>query len=408
VLLQDRLESLGRHRRPQSRRHPIDVAGLAAGLGGRLGKNAAGEFVLIEELLPLPPRAAWRGAAEWLFGDGAASPEQGLCFFDSETTSISGGVGNQVFLMALAWRVGDGLLMRQYLLPDPALEQPFLEAISLDLDRSAAVVSYNGRSFDAPVLTGRLLMARRSTGCLLKPHLDLLHPVRRIFKARLGSCTLQNVEARVLGRDRGDDIPGYLIPEIYFAYLRSRDPGLLRAVVAHNRQDVVSLSLLLDHLLGLPDSGTAAHPLDRFGLARVLESGGQVEEAIAIYEQLWDEAGCAWDGEVWPGAWSPVELAYVLGLRLAVAMRRNGQAERAEAVVEATWRRYPRPWEAGIMLAKILEHRRKDRSAAIEVVSAALDALEQSRRHTPGEERWLADLRRRLARLEGKRAAKAA
>jgi len=258
------------------------------------------------------------------------------------------------------------------------------------------------------VRTGRLLMSRRSPGCLLKPHLDLLHPVRRIFKARLGSCTLQNVEALVLGRDRGDDIPGYLIPEMYFAYLRSRDPELLRSVVAHNRQDVVSLSLLLDHLLGLPDSGTAAHPLDRFGLARVLESCGQVERAIAIYDQLWDEADCAWDGEVWPGAWTPVELAYVLGLRLAVALRRHGLLERAEAVVEAAWRRYPRPWEAGIMLAKILEHRRKDRSAAIEVVSAALEALQESGSRNPSEERWLVDLRKRHARLEGKRAAEAA
>jgi tetratricopeptide (TPR) repeat protein len=408
VLLQDRLESLGRHPRLRPRARAADLAGLAAGVGGSVGENAAGEFVLIEELLPLPPRAAWSGVPAWLFGDGAAPPEPGLCFFDTETTGLSGGVGNQVFLMAMAWRVGGGLLMRQYLLPDPAFEQPFLEAISLDLDRSAAMVSYNGRSFDAPVLTGRLLMSRRSPGCLLKPHLDLLHPVRRIFKARLGSCTLQNVEALVLGRDRGDDIPGYLIPEMYFAYLRSHDPELLRSVVAHNRQDVVSLSLLLDHLLGLPDSGTAAHPLDRFGLARVLESCGQVERAIAIYDQLWDEADCAWDGEVWPGAWTPVELAYVLGLRLAVALRRHGLLERAEAVVEAAWRRYPRPWEAGIMLAKILEHRRKDRSAAIEVVSAALEALQESGSRNPSEERWLVDLRKRHARLEGKRAAEAA
>jgi len=401
MLLQDRLESLGRHPRPRPPTRAADLAGLAAGVGGSVGENAAGEFVLIEELLPLPPRAAWSGAPDWLFGDCAAPPEPGLCFFDTETTGLSGGVGNQVFLMAMAWRVGGGLLMRQYLLADPAFEQPFLEAISLDLERSAAVVSYNGRSFDAPVLTGRLLMSRRSPGCLLKPHLDLLHPVRRIFKARLGSCTLQNVEALVLGRDRGDDIPGHLIPEMYFAYLRSRDPELLRSVLAHNRQDVVSLSLLLDHLLGLPDSGAAAHPLDRFGLARLLESGGQVERAIAIYDQLWEEADCAWDGEVWPGAWTPVELAYVLGLRLAIALRRHRLLERAEAVVEATWRRYPRPWEAGIMLAKILEHRRKDRSAAIEVVSAALEALEESRSRSPSEERCLVDLRKRHARLEG-------
>jgi hypothetical protein len=308
----------------------------------------------------------------------------------------------------MAWRTGAGLLMRQYLLPDPALEQPFLEAICADLDGSAAVVSYNGRSFDAPVLTGRLLMSRRSPNCLLKPHLDLLHPVRRIFKARLGSCTLQNVEAMVLGSDRGDDIPGCLIPELYFTYLRSRDPELLRSVVAHNRQDVVSLSLLLDRLVGLPQRGATAHPLDRFGLARLLESRGEVDRAIVIYKQLWEESGCAWDGDVWPGAWTPVELGYVVGLRLAVALRRLGHLDLAETVAQVSWSRYPRPWEAGIMLAKIFEHQRKDRGAAIEVVAAALAALEAGGSRTAGEERCLVDLRKRYARLDRKGTAEAA
>jgi hypothetical protein len=289
--------------------------------------------------------------------------------------------------------------MRQYLLPDPACEQAFLEAISTDLGGSAAVVSYNGRSFDAPVLEGRFLMARRSPECLRKPHLDLLHPVRRIFKARLGSCTLQNVESRVLGRDRGDDIPGHLIPEMYFSYLRSRDPEVLRTVLAHNRQDVVSLSLLLDHLVGVLDHAGSAHPLDRFGAARLLESVGEVERAVALYEELWQEVDGAWDGEVWPGSWTPVELAYDLGLRLATAHRRRGCVERSELVLRAIWRRHPEPWEAGIMLAKVLEHRRKDPSAAIEVVNAALGALESASRRSPREEGWVVDLRRRHDRL---------
>jgi hypothetical protein len=365
-----------------------------------VGENLAGAFVVVEEVYPLPPRTAvWDDAPPWLFGAEGNPKEPGMCFFDTETTGISGGVGNQVFLMAMAWRVVGGLLMRQYLLPDPACEQAFLEAISTDLGGSAAVVSYNGRSFDAPVLEGRFLMARRSPECLRKPHLDLLHPVRRIFKARLGSCSLQNVENRVLGRDRGEDIPGHLIPEMYFSYLRSRDPELLRKVLAHNRQDVVSLSLLLDHLVGVLDDGGSAHPLDRFGAARLLESVGQVERAVALYEELWQEVDGAWDGEVWPGSWTPVELAYVLGLRLATAHRRRGCAEQSEVVLEAIWRRHPQPWEAGIMLAKVLEHRRKDRSAAIEVVSAALGALESVSWRSPREERWVEDLRKRHHRL---------
>jgi uncharacterized protein YprB with RNaseH-like and TPR domain len=398
--LRDRLESLGRHPGVRSRTADPDLKGLAACLGGSVGENTAGSFVVVEEVYPLPPRRRWTSAPAWLFGADEVPAEPGLCFFDTETTGLSGGVGNQVFLMAMAWRVNGGLLMRQYLLPDPACEQAFLEAISIDLDASAAVVSYNGRSFDAPVLAGRFLMARRSPECLRKPHLDLLHPVRRVFKARLGNCTLQNVEARVLGRDRGDDLPGYLIPEMYFSYLRSRDPELLRSVLAHNRQDVVSLSLLLDHLLRVLDGGSAAHPLDRFGAARLLETWGELDRAVGFYEELWMEAECGWDGDVWPGAWTPVELAYVLGLRLATAERRRGRAERSEVVLQAIWRRYPRPWEAGIMLAKVLEHGRKDRAAAIEVVSAALSALESITWRNPKEERWLLDLRKRQARLE--------
>jgi uncharacterized protein YprB with RNaseH-like and TPR domain len=406
VLLQERLESLGRQARPRPPRGETDLGGLASTLGGAVGENAAGPYVVIEAVHNLPDSAPQLHSASVL---GLEMPpnREGWCFFDTETTGLSSGVGNQVFLMAMAWRGRHGLMLRQYILPDPALEQPFLEAIRQDLDASCALVSYNGRSFDSPVLSGRMLMSRRSPTCLSKPHLDLLHPSRRIFRARLGSCTLQNVEARVLGKDRGDDIPGYLIPEMYFAYLRSGDPELLRSVVAHNRQDVVSLSLLLDHMLTLIDSSGRAHPLDRFGVARLLEGGGEPSGAIAIYEQLWAESDGGWNGEVWPGSWTPLELAYVLGLRLAVALRRSGRAERAEEVVQATWDRYPRPWEAGIMLAKILEHRRKDRGAAIEIVSAAVDALEGSGPRSRAEDRCLIDLRKRKVRLEKRQAAAA-
>lgn len=401
MLLRERLESLGRAAPSVPRRPSADLAGLAAGLGGEVRENARGPYVVVEAVHPMPPTVAYDTGSALFAGVAGEEPlaEAGLCFFDTETTGVSGGVGTQVFLMATAWRVPRGLVVRQYLLGDPVLEGGFLAAIEADLGASSALVSYNGRSFDSPVLEGRLVLARRPVDCLRRPHLDLLHPARRVFKWRLGQCNLQNVESMVLGHDRGDDIPGYLIPEMYFAYLRSRDPELLRAVVRHNRQDVVSLSLLLDHLVEVIAGRAHSHPLDRMGVGRHLESAGLVEDALRVYRGLWEESWAAWDGEVWPGAWTPVELGYVVGLRLATLSRRAGRPEQAEAVLEQLWRRHTQPWEAGIMLAKDLEHRRRDGAAALEVASAAKAALEELAGRTVREERWLADLSRRQARL---------
>lgn len=405
MLLRERLESLGRRSRPRRDAAAVNLQQLAYTVGGEVRENRCGPYVVIEELLPLPPRPAFDGGnAGWLAGiPGVDLAEDGLGFFDTETTGLSGGVGTSVFLLALGRRLRGGLLLRQYILPDPALEDPFLEAVAEDLGGCQSLVSYNGRSFDAPLVEGRLLLSRRPTTCLERPHLDLLHPARRVYKARLGACNLQNVEAMVLGQDRGDDIPGYLIPEMYFSYLRTRDARPLRPVITHNRQDVVSLSLLLDRLLVRLRDHDAGHPLDRFGLGRMLEAMGEVERAAMVYAGLWGESDRCWNGEVWPGNWTPVDLAYVVGLRLATIHRRRGEIEAGAEIAQALWRRHPQPWEAGIMLAKHLEHRAKDRAAALEVVSAAQEALEALDWRAPREECYLADLRRRRERLTARR-----
>ncbi|MEA2645606.1 MAG: uncharacterized protein QOE92_689 [Chloroflexota bacterium] len=401
MLLRDRLERLGRQPSARAPRRDADLERLASELSAEVRENAGGRYVVLEEVWPMPPSRPGLAGSALVAGLGDAPlHDGGLCFWDTETTGLSGGVGNQVFLLATAHRDAGGLLLRQYILPDPAYEGGFLQAVTDDLGASCALVSYNGRTFDSPVLEGRLLLSRRSPDCLRLPHLDLLHPVRRVFKARLGQCNLPVVESMVLGRDRGDDIPGFLIPETYFAYLRTGDPGVLREVIAHNRQDVVSLSLLLDHLLELLEDGGGAHPLDRFGAARLLEAAGQADRALALYEGLWLEADGGWDGDVWPGSWTPVELGYVLGLRLASARRRRGEHAAAEPVLESILRAHPAPWQAAIMLAKDLEHRRRDRSAALEVTSAARAALEATYVRSGLDERCLEDLTRREARLE--------
>jgi uncharacterized protein YprB with RNaseH-like and TPR domain len=410
VLLRERLESLGRPTVAPRRRAEADLDLLARGVGGEVRENAFGPYVVVEQVVSLPPGLAWDPLEPgWLAGkDGEDLSEAGLCFFDTETTGLSGGVGNHAFLVALGWRTRKAMLLRQYVLPDPAFEPAMLAAVAADMDASDALVSYNGKTFDVPVLEGRLVLNRYPADCLRRPHLDLLHPARRLFKARLGACNLQNVEAMVLGRDRGEDIPGFLIPEMYFEYLRHRDPAVLAEVLAHNRQDVVSLSLLLDHLVLCLRDRASAHPLDRFGAARLLEGAGQTERALAFYLALWEECDGCWDGEVWPGAWTPVELAYVVGLRLATMHRRRADHEAAEAVLSWLWGRHPEPWEAGIMLAKHLEHKRKDRGAALEVVRAALEALEAAGSRDLRHDRCLMDLRRRDARLRRKAGVRAA
>jgi uncharacterized protein YprB with RNaseH-like and TPR domain len=400
MLLKERLQSLGYRSAPAPPAREWDLAALANELGADLRHTGSGQVLVVEELLPMPatrPFEADIAARLGVVGDEELK-EDTLCFFDTETTGLSGGVGNQVFLIALAWRRRGGLLLRQYLLPDPASEQPFLEALVEDLAASGALVSYNGRAFDVPVLEGRLVLARRDTDVIHRSHLDLLYPARRIFRARIGHCNLGNVETQVLGRDRGDDIPGYLIPDMYLSYLRSRDPRSLRAVLLHNRQDVVSLSLLLDHLCTALRYPHNLHPLDRLGVAAVLEKAGEGETAARLYRSMWEESAGGWDGDIWPGTWTPVELGYVVGMRLAAAYRRLGEQAATDVLVELC-RRHPTPWEAGIMLAKELEHRRKDRAGALEVVEATLAALQTFGPHNNHEERCVLDLRYRAARL---------
>lgn len=409
MLLSERLQGLGYRPRAANRAAVLDLDRTAVELGAQVVENAYGRTLLIEEVVVAPVTTELDASGAELLGmTGSEREPARLCFFDTETTGLSGGVGTQVFLAALAWRVPSGVLLRQYFLPDPSAERAMLHELRKDLESSDTLVTYNGRSFDVPLVESRLLMCRWPGDSIRIPHIDLLHPVRRLYRNRIGSCSLGCVESQVLGRDRGEDIPGFLIPEAYFSFLRRREVGVLREVLAHNRQDVVSLSLLLDHLCRLiREAGSQAHPLDRFGLARMLESGGDQERAARLYEELWAESAEGWNGEVFPEAWSPVELGYVTGMRLAALQRRRGLVHLCEPILEELWQRHPRPFEAGIMLAKHLEHRRKDRRAALELVEAALQALEDEPAWGRKEERWVEDLRRRRGRLSGRREATA-
>jgi uncharacterized protein YprB with RNaseH-like and TPR domain len=170
-------------------------------------------------------------------------------FLDTETTGLAGGTGTQVFTAAIARPHPNGVELVQLFLAEPSDEPAFLAALDAELRQTRGLSTYNGLSFDLPLLRTRWLMARMPGELSEGHHVDLLHLARSLLRPRLERCTLRAVEERLLGFEREDDIPGHLIPQAYFDYLRSGWSTTLEPTLEHNRQDVLSLQHLLHRLL---------------------------------------------------------------------------------------------------------------------------------------------------------------
>jgi len=306
-------------------------------------------------------------------------------FLDTETTGLSGGTGTVAFLVGLAWRDADGLTLAQYLLRDFNEENALLWAVGQCVNEAGVLVSYNGRCFDWPLLQTRLVMRRAAWPS--PPHVDLLTLARRIFRPRLPDCALQTIEQAVLDLHRADDLPGSLIPSRYFAWLRDGDPHVLDPVFSHNRQDVLSMALLLARFETVLRGAGHLHPLDRFGRARFLETRGFHGEAIEEYRQLWRHR---------PKGTQPL-MGGALGLRLARLLRRQGRWEEARLVLEECWRTQSYPYPVAIELAKLLEHQARDFTAARRIVGDALRLLALA---AVPNALWRGDLERRQCRLD--------
>lgn len=309
-------------------------------------------------------------------------------FLDTETTGLSGGTGTVAFLIGLAWRDDGGLRLTQFFLGDFNREDALLWAVGEYVRQAGVLVSYNGRTFDWPLLQTRLVMRRVDPMWPSPPHLDLLTLARRIFKPRLPDCALQTVEQAVLAFYRNEDLPGTLIPGRYLTWLRAPDEDTLEPIFAHNRQDVLSMALLLARLEEILNGSVDLDPLDRFGRARFFQSKGFLDAAIAEYRQLWTESRRARLAFTTRGA---------IGLRLAKLLRRRGEWREAREVLEECWQTQAFPYLAAIELAKLLEHQARDLHAARRVVSDALRLLQIAVVPNP---QWLADLEKRCQRLD--------
>jgi uncharacterized protein YprB with RNaseH-like and TPR domain len=226
---------------------------------------------------------------------GAAVPQPFL-FFDLETTGLSGGAGTYVFLIGCGWFEQDGAFaIRQYVLMRIPDERLLLGAFAPELERAGTLISFNGKSFDAPLLETRYLYHRlRWTGAD-RPHLDMLHVARRFWGGNRGgidgfrdvSCSLLALERQILGVDRPRDVPGFDIPSRYFRFVRTGDPRPLKDVLEHNRQDLLSLAALTTRAMHLVRTGPdcAAGPREALALGYVYARAGLLDRACSAYRR---------------------------------------------------------------------------------------------------------------------------
>jgi uncharacterized protein YprB with RNaseH-like and TPR domain len=339
-------------------------------LGGQLVETEAGPILAVRREFAFDHRHG-RVALEAALGVSAdalrvlardqALPEvRRLLFLDTETTGLSGGTGTYAFLVGAGFVEGDRFVIVQHFMRDLDEEPALLAALAPLLERASGIVTFNGSGFDVPLLETRFVLGRRRWPATLL-HVDLMHPARRVWASRFTDCRLGTLEWEILGHRRENDVPGSLIPSLYFDFLRRRHAAPLARVFTHNCDDVLSLVGLLGWLgraLAHGEHGVD-DGLDLAGVGRLWERFDP-ERAATCYR-----------GALAVGLPAPV--AHAVRLRLAFWEKRQARWESARALWEevASAKSFdPRPWEE---LAKYHEHRARDAATARALVAQALD-----------------------------------
>ena len=212
-------------------------------------------------------------------------PRQWL-FLDTETTGLAGGTGTYPFLVGIAWWDAGGLEVEQFFMREQSEEHSVLVALAERMAERRVLVTFNGKSFDWPLLETRFRMTRAIKLPAPRAHIDFLHPARNLWRLRLGSVRLQDLEKHVLGWNRGADVMSELIPSIYFDFLRGGSPDPLVPIFHHNQMDLRGLAGLASRVLALlsqPEQhGTDA--LEFFGISRICERRGESIRARKLYQ----------------------------------------------------------------------------------------------------------------------------
>ena len=372
--------------------------GLLDILGAERRGNRCGEHLVVRRRFPEPRLFEAAPRAMRLLAPGAAceitDPRRWL-FLDTETTGLAGGTGTYAFLVGIAWWEDDGFVVEQFFMRNHAEEASLLLELDQVLAERRTLVTFNGKSFDWPLLETRYRMSRIGPAHAPTLHLDLLHPARQLFRLRLKSVALSELEKHVLGLDRGYDIPSETIPGRYFDFLRGGPAEPVAEIFHHNQMDLRGLAALaahIAHLLEQPESA-ACEASELYGMSRLLQRRGEEQLACLTYER-------ALAGGL------PGEAVRAAKLELALSARRRGEFERANALWQDLLDDDNAAPEAYEHLAIFYEHRAREPNQAAVLARQAMVRLREalSGRRIPLHvyERWHARFQHRLTRLEAK------
>ena len=400
--LSDRLKSLGVQVGAEQLKPPRETRdkSIRAHLGGELVSTERGDAYVVERRYLVDgedyPAPLWGSGSldlleAWAHEPGVAGlGREKFAFLDTETTGLSGGAGTFAFMVGIGKFEGDEFRLAQFFLREPGEEPAQLAAIEAFLAGTTALVSFNGKSFDAPVVNTRYAMHQQPSPLDGMAHLDLLHLARRLWKLRLPSRRLGDLETEILAIARGaEDIPGYLVPQMYLDYLKYGDAEPLKGVFYHNEWDVLTMAALMTHIADLLSNPveTTRHDLDLLSIGVLHEDLGQVSEARALYLEC---LGRPLEQDAW----------------LEAARRLSFVYKRADE-----WENAIKLWQAAAgkgqlyaheELAKYHEHRTRDLGAALEWTQGALEKIEKQGFPILERYRWRPELEKRLARLQGK------
>jgi len=401
--------------RPTALREPDQEDAIARLIGAGVARNHFGEHLVLRNWFSTPEsfepsavalellsrtrdatlsrrtRAALEDPSRWLF-------------LDTETTGLAGGTGTYAFLIGLAWWDAGALQVEQLFMRDFAEEYSLLHELASRVAERPVLVTFNGKTFDWPLLDSRFTMTRSIPTPRLAAHLDLLHPARALWKLRLGSVRLVELERHVLdtprlGWHREDDIASSLIPQYYFDYLRGGSSDPLVGVLRHNQMDLRGLAALFGKINSLLASQHSERDgidsLDLFGLSRFFERRGDSDRAHVACSQALDLG-------------LPAELRPLAHRELALLAKRRGD----HAAAAALWLELAADPQDGVLACEQLaihyERRAKDPIRAAEFARLGLAKLQRTQTHTRDPyaaaraTRFAEKLLVRINRLEGK------
>jgi uncharacterized protein YprB with RNaseH-like and TPR domain len=396
--LRHRIETV-MQRRPQQRQAQNIKSNLAEIIEGVEIENEHGRFFLVSDIVSGSSRHGHRNILETLNFDMTAAGmlannpciSEYCCsdalFLDTETTGLAGGTGTMAFLIGLGWFEEGHFHVRQILARDFGEERAALFYLAQIAKSKKFLITFNGKAFDVNLLTTRFILNRLKSDLAGLPHLDLLHPSRRILGHRLENSRLVTLEAQVLGVEREGDIPGWEIPQRYFDWLKSRDGQLLAAIFEHNRLDVISMATLTAHLVEILTAQALkqyAHADDYLAAARLLLTRSNAEGVEKILN-IFQENSCT--------DFSPQSKK-----KLAQLYKRTGKLNEAAQIWQELAACVPVEFYAISELAKWLEHRTRDHYQARILVEKALKQANTF--STEERESLLHRLKRLNAKLE--------